>query len=572
MSSSMNIELVSNQSTLSWPAAHLWQVFFRFRFALSQYLVALLHGFDLSRFLVAWLHKVAVRKVMANDYSRAETAYWLILRLMPDDRQATIQLADLFDDKAMMRRSALIIEDWLERFPNDAEAHVILSKYYSHMSETAKAKERLNIASKLAPNSADVLEAFGYFHRWNGKLDESSRFLKSALNERQKPSTLFLLAENLIDAREEEEAKRLLEQAVQFAPNFAVLYFPLALCGHYGDLSHPHIAYIKNRLNGGNLHPIARSNFYFALGIIHEKLSLWDEAFTYFKAGNDITWSRFQDLVSIKEWTEHVDKEMETFDSAFLGSMRADDDDGRSGESLIFIVGMPRSGSTLTEQILASHPDVFAGGERQDLSLVIEQLCTELDEPYPSCIRCLDREVIDDLGKRYLARVSELFEGHARFADKQLFNYREIGLITTIFPKAKIIHCHRDALDSCVSCYCKNLVGCPFAHDLRTLGHMYRQYERLMSYWHSVLPGRILDVQYEDMVTDPETQIRRLLEHCELTWHPGCLNPHETKRPVNTASATQVNSPINTRSIGRWKNYEKHLGPLIEALSGAAGS
>jgi hypothetical protein len=101
---------------------------------------------------------------------------------------------------------------------------------------------------------------------------------------------------------------------------------------------------------------------------------------------------------------------------------------------------------------------------------------------------------------------------------------------------------------------------------------MYRQYERPMSYWHSVLPGRILDVQYEEMVSDPETQIRRLLEHCELSWHPGCLTPHETKRPVNTASATQVNSPINTRSIGRWKNYEKHLGPLIEALSGAAGS
>jgi hypothetical protein len=108
---------------------------------------------------------------------------------------------------------------------------------------------------------------------------------------------------------------------------------------------------------------------------------------------------------------------------------------------------------------------------------------------------------------------------------------------------------------------------CPFAHDLRTLGLVYRQYERLMAYWHSVLPGRILDVQYEEMVSDPETQIRRLLDHCELPWHPGCLAPHQTKRPVNTASAGQVNQPIYTRSIGRWKNYEKHLGPLIEALS-----
>lgn len=561
MSSSTNIELVPNRSTLSWLATHLWQVFSLLRFALSQCLVASLHKTDLSSYLIAWLHRVA-----AKDYHRAETAYRLILRLRADDRDATIQLADVFSDKAMLRMSTLIMDNWLKRFPNDVGVHVILSKYYSEMSETAKAKEHLEIASVLAPNSADVLEAFGYFHRWNGKLDESSRFFKSALNERQNPSTLFLLAENLIDEREEEEAKKLLEQALQLAPDFAAPYVSLALCGHYRDLSHPHIDHIKNRLNKRNLHPVVRSNFHFALGTSYEKLGLWDDAFANFKAGNDIRWRWFQHEVNLKAWTEYVDQEMKTFDSGFLESLRGSCD-GRSGESLIFIVGMPRSGSTLTEQILASHPDVFAGGERQDLSLVTEQLCTDLNEPYPSCIRRLDREAIDSLGKKYLARVSELFVEYARFVDKHLFNYMEIGLIAVIFPKAKVIHCHRNALDTCVSCYCKNLVSCPFTHDLRTLGLVYRQYERLMSYWHSVLPGWILDVQYEELVNDPETQIRRLLAHCELPWHPGCLNPHQTKRPVNTASATQVNSPINTRSIGRWKNYEKHLGPLIDALS-----
>ena len=216
MTSSTNVGLVPNRSALSWLADHLWQLFFLIRFALAQCIVALLNKIDLSSYLIAWLHKVATK-----DYYRAETAYWLILRLRADDRYATIELADLLSDKAMLRRSTLIIDNWLERFPDDVEAHIIMSKYLSQMSETAKAKEHLDIVSRLAPNSADVLEAFGYFHRWNGNLYESSRFFKSALNERQKPSALFYLVENLIDASEEEEAKRLLEGALLLAPGFA---------------------------------------------------------------------------------------------------------------------------------------------------------------------------------------------------------------------------------------------------------------------------------------------------------------------------------------------------------------
>jgi Sulfotransferase family len=141
-----------------------------------------------------------------------------------------------------------------------------------------------------------------------------------------------------------------------------------------------------------------------------------------------------------------------------------------------------------------------------------------------------------------------------------------IGLIAIMFPEAKIIHCHRNALDTCASCNCRNLPHVGFAHDLTQLGAAYRQYARLMSYWHSVLPGRIVDVQYEGLVNEPEPEIRRLLAHCRLPWHPDCLNPHAKKRPIFTQSATQVRSAINLGSVGRWKNYAKHLGPLINAL------
>jgi tetratricopeptide (TPR) repeat protein len=542
-------------------AAHLRQMSFRIRFTQSQCIVALLHKLGLTNCLAAWLHKVAVKY-----YASAEIAYKIILRLRPDDRDATMKLAELFIFKAMPSESTLIIDNWVNRFPNDIDAHIVLSRYYSIMHETARAKEHLEIASNLAPNAVDLLEAFGYFHRWNGNLNESTRFYVSALNGRQKPSTLFFLAENRIDEHEQEEAIRLLEQALRLAPDWGRLYLFLGLCGYFRDLSHPHIVYIKNRLEKGSLHPMARVSFHFALGTIYEKAGQWDESFVQFKAGQEINWSWHKHLVSLKKRTETIDQLIEVFNSGFLEALQARGDEWSGGSPFIFIVGMPRSGSTLVEQILASHPDVFAGGERRDIYFVIEQFCSELNEPYP-CIRLLDRQVLEGLRKRYTERVSGLFDGHARFVDKQLSNYMHIGLITALFPKAKVIHCRRNALDCCVSSFCKNIFFDPVTQDLRTLGLVYRQYERLMRHWHSVLPGRILDVQYEEMVSDPEAQIRRLLTHCELSWHPRCLTPHQTKRAVNTVSRTQVNSPINTRSIGRWKNYEKHLGPLIKALS-----
>lgn len=562
MPSSTNMELALNRFALFRVADHLRQLWFRVRFAQSQCIVVLLHKLGLSIYLAAWLHKVALKY-----YGLTEIAYRTILGLLPADRDATIKLAELFNSKAMPGASILIIDNWVKRFPNDVGAHIILSKYYSKMSETAKAKEQLEIASGLAPDNVDVLEAFGIFYRWNGNLDESSRFYKLALKEQQRPSTLFFLAKNLIDESKKQEAMDVLDQVVQVAPDFPGAYLSLASCGYYRTLSHPHIEYIKNSLEKRNLHPTVRSNYHHTLGTLYERMELWDEAFAQFKAAHDVnrSWYRNHQLI-LKDLTKNIDQLIEVFNSGFLERLQAAGN-GKSGEPLIFIVGRPRSVSTLLEQILASHPDVFAGGERQDLFNIIEQLCSKLKEPYPSCICSLDLQELENLGNEYIERVSNLFDGHVRFVDKHLGNSIYIGLITVLFPKAKIIHCRRNALDACVSGFCKNLFWCPFPPDLRAFGLVYRQYERLMRHWRSVLPGRILDVQYEEMVTHPETQIRRLLAHCELSWHPGCLTPHLTKRPVNTVSATQVNSPINTRSIGRWKNYEKHLGPLIDVLS-----
>ncbi len=178
----------------------------------------------------------------------------------------------------------------------------------------------------------------------------------------------------------------------------------------------------------------------------------------------------------------------------------------------------------------------------------------------------LDRHGIDDLAQLYLSRVMSVTGGVGRFVDKALNNWNTAGLIAILFPRATFVHCHRNPLDTCLSCYFTYLPHVPFASDLMTLGLLYRQYERLMAHWRSVFPARICELEYEELVSDPESHIRKLLAHCQLPWHDGCLTPHQTERVVLTASASQVKMPIHSRSVGRWKNYEKHIGPLIQTL------
>ena len=154
-------------------------------------------------------------------------------------------------------------------------------------------------------------------------------------------------------------------------------------------------------------------------------------------------------------------------------------------------------------------------------------------------------------------------------SDKAPGNYERIGLIHLILPRARIIHCHRDAMDTCLSCFKTQFrEGNAYSYDLTELGHYYRTYQRLMDHWRQVLPGTVFDVRYEDVVEDLETVARRLVKFCGLPWDDACLSFHETDRPVQTASAAQVRKPIYTTSLGRWRRYENHLGPLLEALSG----
>jgi hypothetical protein len=239
----------------------------------------------------------------------------------------------------------------------------------------------------------------------------------------------------------------------------------------------------------------------------------------------------------------------------------------------IFVVGLPRSGSTLIEQILASHSEVEGTSELPYAGRVTTSLSRNRADGinYPQAVRELGAENFSTLGQDYL-NLAQLHrtEGKPRFIDKMPNNFPTIGFIHLILPNAKIIDARRYPLDSCLSCYRQLFAkGQTFTYDLTDIGEYFLQYQRMMDHWHEVLPGRILTVQYEEVVTDFENQVRRLLEYCELPWEDACINFYETDRPVRTASSEQVRQPVYTKSVHFWRNHEQHLAELIEVLSPA---
>jgi hypothetical protein len=240
----------------------------------------------------------------------------------------------------------------------------------------------------------------------------------------------------------------------------------------------------------------------------------------------------------------------------------------------IFLIGMPRSGTTLVEQILASHPKVHGAGELQLLNDIVIAAGVPGGEAgaFPEFVAAAAPSALRRLGTNYVEGLRRRAASAERVTDKMPSNYYFAGLIHLALPNAKIIHCRRDPVDTCVSCFSK-LFSAQQNHtyDLGELGRYYQRYEQLMAHWRRVLPkGRILDIHYEDVVADLEGQARRLVAHCDLAWDPRCLSFHETERQIRTASATQVRQAIYRTAIGRWRHYEKHLEPLIEALGGKA--
>ena len=311
-------------------------------------------------------------------------------------------------------------------------------------------------------------------------------------------------------------------------------------------------------------HAPSEAQLQFALGKAFEQRAAYPQAFAQYAAGNALR--RLDEPFDIEVFERRCARIRAFFDAGFFA---AHSGSGDPSSAPIFIVGLPRSGSTLLEQILASHSQVEGTMELPNILNMVAQFDDLVSgrDGYPDTVGRASSAQLAALGRRYLEETAALRAGRAHFTDKLPNNFSHIGLITAILPRAIIIDARRHPMDACFSTFKQHFAeGQAFSYDLTDLGRYYRCYLSLMDHWDAVLPERVLRVQYEEVVREPEANIRRLLAHCGLAFEPACLSFHATRRAVRTASAEQVRQPLYSSGVGYWRHFAHELEPLRRAL------
>ncbi|MDJ0944606.1 MAG: sulfotransferase [Kiloniellales bacterium] len=410
--------------------------------------------------------------------------------------------------------------------------------------------------------NADAWHLLGTVEIGRGNFDAAERLIGKALALQPDNAVFHHNLAYVLGAQSRTgEAEAGYRRAVALDPDYAEAHFNLAQSIRVtpGD---PLIASLQRLLTKPRLSQSARCFLGFAAGKVYDDLGDCDRAFGHYLEGNRAKGARPNPAYG----GAYLERILAVCDRALLAT-RPRGGGGRA--TPVFIVGMPRSGTSLAEQVLASHPAVFGAGELPYLDRIAEALGGRCpgDAVYPECLPAVPRPVLEGFAESYRKESLAPAAGAAVVTDKAPLNFRHLGLIALLFPEARIVHCRRDALDTCLSCFFQNFArGQEYSFDLAALGRFYRDYRRMMAAWAEVLPLEIFDLDYEDLVGDLEGVGRRLLAFCGLDWHPDCARFFETRRPVLTASRMQVRRPLYASSIGKWRRYAHHLGPLIEAL------
>jgi tetratricopeptide (TPR) repeat protein len=365
-----------------------------------------------------------------------------------------------------------------------------------------------------------------------------------------------------------EDAARAYEKALQFAPRETMVHHNLAHLRRFtpGDSRLAPLEKLAEdiaTLDAKNL-----IFLHFVLGKAFGDLGQYERSFRHLREGNSL--KRAQLAYDEKEVLSLLQLIRTTFTREV---MQQKSGGGCHSDTPVFVVGMPRSGTTLVEQILASHSKVYGAGEVETFDQVIAKFRSQnsIGAEFPGMVSAMSLEALCHLGSHYVELTKSAAPAMERIVDKLMGNFKNVGLIHLALPNARIIHVRRDPVDTCFSCFSLLFTGDQsFTYDLGELGRYYHGYATLMEHWRSVLPhGVMIDVQYEDLVADLDGQARAIVDHCGLEWEDACLAFHKTQRQVKTASFLQVRQPIYRTSVGRWRQYENFLRPLMEALKGA---
>jgi tetratricopeptide (TPR) repeat protein len=478
------------------------------------------------------LFDAAIGLHRAGRLPDAERAYRRVLNLNPRHAESIDGLgqiaarANRFTDAAEMFGRAIAIK------PDAAAFHLNLGNALKELGRIDDAIAAYQKAIALKPDLAEAYGNLGSLYISEGRSEDACRAYEQAIERRPDRGTYYRLRAFIKPVR---PADPLFARMGKLAETMA------------------------------SLSETDQMELHFALAATYGDNGDYPRASTHLLAGNRMKRQRVRyDEAKALAWTARM---QEIFSREFL-AQRADF--GLASQRPIFVVGMPRSGSTLIEQILASHPAVYGAGELQILPHLLRQASATHHAIFPEFAAALTSSDVNRLAEQYLTIFSSDAGTASRIVDKHLENFNALGLISIMLPRAKVIHIRRDPIATCLSSFAKLFNGnhLPYTYDLGELGRFYRAYERLMSHWREILPtGMMLEIRYEDIVGDLDRHARAIIAHCGLDWDDRCSRFHETKRLVKTASALQVRQPLYDTALAKWRAY----GELVEILAEALG-
>jgi len=540
---------------------------------LGQALAALGRGDEADAALEAWFEQdpdrlqvaVALDHLRAGRKDEATTTLRKALRENPDNVDALHTLAQAYwGDEERVSDIEALLRKATELAPGLVPAWIMLGMLLHQSERSEEAIPCYLRAAEIEPENPSVWSGLGADYAQIGDMEKSAAAYGRSVALQSAPGIHMSYAHALKALGRQAEALREYRAAIADKPDFGEVYWSMANLKVF-RFEPAEVAAMEEQVKRQDLSPSADVHFRFALGKACEDAGDYDRAWEFYHSGNQRQRPQVSyDPVQFELRHQQLKK---VFTREFLDQRAGQ---GFESDAPIFIVGLPRSGSTLIEQILASHSQVEGTLELSTLGEIAVSVTRYRGRTeYPEAVRELTARDFRAYGQQYLED-TKIYRTSSkpRFTDKLPNNFSHIGFAHLILPNAKIINARRHPLDSILGSY-KQLFGKGqnFTYDMDELVMYYRQYHEIMQHWQRVLPGKVLDVHYEETVGDLEAQVERILAHCGLPFEEACLRFHETNRAVRTASSEQVRQPLYTRALGTWRRYEKHLQPWREELA-----
>ena len=503
--------------------------------------------------------------------------YFEAIALQPERFEAHANLGSLllaanrFGEAETHLRRALALR------PDEAPLHVALGQACAAQSRAMEAESCFARALAVAPDDANALMALAGLLRQRGQFAQAADAYRRVL-ECQPHHALahYGLGHCLREQGLASDAADSFARAVAAQPDYIDAHYRLAVL-RPGEVDGTYLAQLESlRPRVPTLLLPQQIRYWFTLGRRREDAGAYDDAFTAYAEGNRM---QYENLAPPERHAQQesldarfVERIRAVFDSESLRTMpHAQNADARMP---VFVVGMPRSGTSLVEQMLASHPAVHGGGEMRHLPTVLEETFgfEELESAYPEIVPSLSIEALEKVSRSYIDRAWRDVSGASHVTDKLTGNFLHLGMIALSMPRAKIVHVLRNPRDTCFSCFANlfRLGDIPYSYDLEALGRHCVRRQSLMAHWHALLPAdRIMLLRYEELIGDTQRVLRGLLDFLGLPWNENCLDFHRQQRAVRTVSAGQVGRPIYATSVARWRHFEPHLKPLLDILENA---